>query len=55
MDKQELITRLKVIFQTYPSHQCYLGDEKTIQDFKRDVQDGNKALSTLLDDLAHEL
>lgn len=55
MDKEELMARLKIVFQTYPSHITYLVDEKTILDFKLDVQDGNKALSTLIDDLAHEV
>ena len=55
MDKQKLMARLRVVFQTYPSHQVYFSDEKSIKDFKLDVQDGNKALSTLIDDLAHEV
>jgi len=55
MDKQKLMARLNVVLQMYPSHQCYLGDKKTIRDFKLDVRDGNRALSTLIDDLAHEV
>ena len=55
MDKEELMAKLRIVFQTYPSHQVYLSDEKSIKDFKLDVQDGNKTLSILIDDLAHEV
>ena len=55
MDREKLIARLNGVFQTYPSHAAYLGDEKSIRDFKADVLDGNRALSSLIDEIAHEL
>ncbi len=55
MDKQKLMTRLNRIFQTYPSHSVYLSDEATIRDYKLDVRDGSKALTNLIDELAHEV
>lgn len=55
MDKQKLMARLNLIFQKYPSSHAYLNNEATIRDYKLDVRDGNKALSDLIDELAHEM
>ncbi|KKL68698.1 hypothetical protein LCGC14_2122440 [marine sediment metagenome] len=55
MDKQKLMSRLNIVFQTYPSSNAYLNNEATIRDYKLDVRDGNKALMTLIDELAHEM
>lgn len=55
INKQELIARLDIIFQTYPSNLTNLTDEKTVEDFRADVQDGNVALSDLISNLRTEV
>ena len=55
MDKQELLTKLNLVFQTYPSHQVYLHDKKSIKDFRDGVRDGNMTFISLIDEIAHEV
>ena len=51
MNDDKLIQRLERIFQVYPSGNIILQNEQEINDFKKDVIDGNQYLSQLIKEL----